>query len=72
MRLKAMNLGANAVAAPTCIHKDGIDWETIVLNLGFARGRQCYSMKCVWPNPSLERTPQRPLRALCAAARVER
>jgi|SRR5450432_1344566 len=26
LRLKAMNLGANAVASPTCIHKDGIDW----------------------------------------------
>jgi hypothetical protein len=26
LRLKAMNLGANAVASPICIHKDGIDW----------------------------------------------
>jgi hypothetical protein len=26
LRLKAMNLGANAVASPTCIHKDGLDW----------------------------------------------
>jgi hypothetical protein len=24
--LKAMQKGANAVAAPSCVHKDGIDW----------------------------------------------
>jgi hypothetical protein len=26
LRLKAMNLGANAVASPTCVHKQEIDW----------------------------------------------
>ena len=26
LRLKAMTRGANAVAGPSCIHKDGIDW----------------------------------------------
>lgn len=26
LRLKAMKRGANAVAAPSCVHKDGIDW----------------------------------------------
>ena len=25
--LKAMQLGANAVAAPSCKHKEGIDWR---------------------------------------------
>jgi hypothetical protein len=24
--VKAMQMGANAVAAPSCTHKDGIDW----------------------------------------------
>ena len=32
----------------------------------------CSSWKTVAPNPSIERTSQRPLRALCAAAHVER
>ena len=26
VRIKAMQAGANAVVAPTCTHKDGIDW----------------------------------------------
>lgn len=26
LRLKAMQKGANAVAAPSCTHKDGVDW----------------------------------------------
>ena len=26
LRLKAMKIGANAVVAPSCTHKDGVDW----------------------------------------------
>jgi hypothetical protein len=26
LRIKAMQIGANAVAAPSCLHKEGIDW----------------------------------------------
>ena len=32
----------------------------------------CAGARAVWSNPSIERTSQRPLRALCAAAHVER